>query len=680
MLRKIPAFASLFLVLSVPAGAQPGDDVRARLTGFSGWAAPDRPLRLSVDVTNAGTTPLEDVAVRLTFRERVRSRSALRASLDGNPSGQILAVTTEQLDKPIDPGATASVLIERDLGSLATAFRSGRAQSGVYPLGVTVLEGRRRAVERSGAIVFLASVPEARINTVWVMPIHRPLASDAHGVYDRTTLGRELLAGGRMRALADLLASRTSVPLTLAPTGQLADQLLDLSNGFVARSGRSRPESVAATDPLAVAAGELLARFRASIASPAFEIATAPYARARLGALISAGLSQDAHRQITQGQSRVAALLGRQPNPSLFADGAFGVDARSAGTFSALGAKTLILDPDSLSDRPEGRFGPDRVQDVRASNLSFDALLPDAPIRERLELRSQDPVLTTMGVVAETAAAYFELPALAAGRMVVVATSSTPDVGVAAPLVDVLSQAPWVRLRTASDAAADPELRPAGEQRRLDVGEADASARMVQARDARRIVQTLGKVLVAPSGAEELDRLDRLILASESADYDRKPATASSFAAAARDSALFRLSQISVPARRVTLTARGGQVPITVRNLTGYTIRLRVRLDSQKVTFPTGAVRTIEVPGKPEGASLGTLAFALEARAAGSFPVEVRLETPRGDEVIGSGQILVRSSAVSAVTFMATAGGALFLVGAWARRAMSRRPKRGSNA
>lgn len=77
---------------------------------------------------------------------------------------------------------------------------------------------------------------------------------------------------------------------------------------------------------------------------------------------------------------------------------------------------------------------------------------------------------------------------------------------------------------------------------------------------------------------------------------------------------------------------------------------------------------------------IGTLGFSLEAKAAGSFPLTVRIETTDGKDLVGTGQILVRSSAVSAVTFMATAGGALFLAVAWARRAMSRRAKRDATA
>jgi hypothetical protein len=675
--RRSPAILALLLLfLSLPAAAQPDDSVSARLVSFSGWAAPDRPLTLSVEIRNAGATPLGDVSVQLKIRDRVRSRSALRASLDGNPSGQPLAVTTEQLAGSIDPGAVATVPIERDLGSLATSFRSGRAVSGVYPLGISVLVGGRSLVDRSGAFVFLANPPETPLNLVWVMPIHLPLLSDAGGVYERTTVAKELQPSGRLAAMVDMLGAHAGTPLTLAPTGLLADQLADLADGFPTSDGKNVP----ATDPLARAAADLLSRVRSAIAAPAFEIASSTYARATVASLVANGLSLDAGRQALLGRDRVKQVLGRAPDPSLFVDGAFDADARSARTFAAIGSNTLVVDPAVLHNRTEGRFGPERIEEIGASNLSFDALIVDAPIRQRLEIVSQDPVLTAMGVIAETAASYFELPSLAAGRMLVVATAAMPEAAVAAPLLDVLSQAPWLRIRTASDAVAEPLLRPSGEPQRLDVRAPDGGARSLQSRAARRQVDIFGRVLVKPSGGDELTRLDRIVLVSESADYDRHTATAITLARGARERARHHLDRISVPPRRVTLTARGGQVPITVVNRSGYTIRLQVRLDSQKVTFPTGASRVIEVPGKDRGASLGTFPFALEARAAGSFPVTVRLETPDGHDLVGSGQILVRSTAVSAVTLMATAGGALFLLVAWMRRALSRRPKTGSTA
>jgi uncharacterized protein DUF6049 len=630
-----------------------------------------------VAVHNAGSSPLSEVAVRLTIRERVRSRSALRAVLDGNASGQSqLASTTEQYDETIDPGGDATISVQRDLGSLASSFRSGRGVGGVYPLDIVVRAAGRDVVERSTAFAFVAKPPEERLNVVWVMPIHRPLLSTAQGAYDRSVVARELIETERVSAIATMLAAHPNAPLTLAPTGLLADQMQDLSNGFPATDGQTVP----ANDRFAKSAASLLGRLRAALASPAFQVGVATYGRASLPALLASGLTVDADRQVVVGRDRVAQVLGRTPDQALFVDGGFGADARSLRTFAAVGAKTLVLDPDALNRRAEGRFGPERFEEVTAGDQTLDALVIDAPIRERLEVPSEDPVLTAMGIAAETAMSYFELPGLASGRMIVIATGSMPDPAIARPLLDVVAQAPWIRLRTAGDAATDVELRPAGEPIRLDVLPSDESDRTKQSRAARRQVDLLERILVSPSGSDEIGRLDRVLMAAESADLDPRPSSAINLARTARGRARALLNLVTVPPRRVTLTSRGGQVPVTIVNRTGYDVRVRVRLDSVKVTFPTGASRVVDIPGRERASSLKTLPFSLEARAAGSFPVAVRVETVDGRDLIGTGQILVRSSAVSAVTFMATAGGALFLVGAWARRALSRRNKRDATA
>jgi hypothetical protein len=254
--------------------------------------------------------------------------------------------------------------------------------------------------------------------------------------------------------------------------------------------------------------------------------------------------------------------------------------------------------------------------------------------------------------------------------------------GIAGPLLGAIAQAPWVRLRTVGDVATDPTLRPTDEPSRLVATERDAGTRYDQGRAARRLIDTFSSTLAAPSGATEIDALERLLLASESADYDRRISSAVALARVARERAQNLLAGIRVTPerRRVTLTRRGGQVPVTIRNRTGHSIRLRVSLVSPRVTFPEGSVRRIEIEGRARGTTLGTVTFRIEARSAGTFPIDVRLETPDGQNLVATGQVQVRSSAVSAVTLMATAGGALFLVGAWARRVLSRRRKRAASA
>jgi hypothetical protein len=666
LLLALAAAAPLALPATSSAQTRSVPSVTMRVRSVSSWTGPGRALRVVVEARNEGAAPLERLSVRLTIRDRVRSRSALRAALEGRAGGGVIAVTTEDLGRRLARGEAVEISVERDLSSLAAAFRPDRGRSGVYPLEIELQAEERTLAERSTAFVFLAAPPVASLNVVWVLPLHLPPLRDPQGVFDLPTVRAELSSEGRIGGLADLLAARSGAPLTLAPTGLFLDELADLADGFVAREGGSL-ESVPATDPLAQAAAAAIARLRAAASGAGSEVAATPYARADLSSLAAADLLADAGRQLRVGAARVAQELGRQPTVALLAPGAYRADVRSARTLGAFGARTLILDPASLRDRPDGRFGPDRPEEVTAPGISFTALLVDPPIRARLGAPEEDPSLAAQGVVAETAAASFELPALAAGRLLVIASDEAPDPAIAGPLLDALSEAPWVRLRTASDVAADPELRPEGEPLPLAAARARVDDRLQQARIARAAVETLAQI-VAASAEEATAPLDRLVLTAESADFEGRPAAGSAYARAARGRAERTLERVSVASRRVTLTARAGEVPVTILNRTGLAIRLRVRLVSAKLQFPRGAERLVALEGP-----VTTVTFAVQARTAGSFPATVVLETPDGSRVIGRGQVVVRSTAVSALTLAATGGGAIFLLGAWARRARARR-------
>lgn len=674
-------FAALgVLVLPPKAVAQAPDDVSVRLSSFDASAAPDRPLRVALEITNGGTSAIEDIAVSLTIRERVRSRSALHVALDREPQGAILAVTTEDLAESIAAGATAPVTIQRDLGSLANAFTAGRGGDGVYPLTIRVQVAGREVAERSTAFVFLATPPDTQLNVVWVMPLHRTTAMDSTGAYNRTTLTRELLANGTLRRAVEMLERYPAAALTLAPAGLLAHELRDLSDGFMVRGEGGAPVAVPATDQLAVAAQELLPRLRTVMASPSFEIATMPYSRADISALVAADMADDAIEQVTAGRQAVRELFARESNPAVFVNANYHADAGSAGTIAELGAKVLVLDQDDLRERPEGRFGnPDRPEEVRASGESFDALIVDEKARDRMQPPSStpdlDPVLQAMGALAEAAVTFFEVPGLAPARTFVFATNGMPSPAIAGPLLDALAASPWSRIRTVSDVIADPELRPAAEPLRLASRPLTTPTRLSFAKSARRQVSIFERVVQAP---DIVGDLERRILIAESADYagQRSGAVGSAIARSARDRAQSALARITVPPRRVTLTSRTGRAPVTVVNETGFEIKVMVRLDSAKVAFPDGSTRLVTVQPEP---GRQTVEFDVDPIAAGSFPVSVVLTTPDGRDEIGSGRLLVRSTAVSAVAFAATAGGALFLLGAWARRAFVRRPKTKAN-
>jgi hypothetical protein len=186
------------------------------------------------------------------------------------------------------------------------------------------------------------------------------------------------------------------------------------------------------------------------------------------------------------------------------------------------------------------------------------------------------------------------------------------------------------------------------------------------ARAGRTALSTLDSILVQPLSQSE--EYDRNLLASESSEWQADPAAGLRLARRVRSAVLNILSGIQVgTGRRVTLTSKSGSVPVTIINRNPFPVRLRVRVESAKVGFPNGAAKITQID--PPNA---TVDFTVLARAAGSFPLDVRLETPDGIRLIGRGSVILRSSAVSAVALLVVAGSTVFLLLAWARRTRKR--------
>jgi hypothetical protein len=514
------------------------------------------------------------------------------------------------------------------------------------------------------ALIFFSSLPTQLLNVVWLVPAHRPPAFARGLGYGAGGVAETLDPDRLSRTLAEI--TKRPAAVTLVPTAVLAETLADLSDGFRLRE-RRKARAVAGDGREARTAAAILGLLRRAATAPGVEVAAAPYARGDLVALAHAGLAREVRRQIVAGRARVAALLGRAPTPDLLVPAAFRIDARVAGILAARGIRRLVLDPDSLPGPAGGSsesplFGPSRPVTVQGpGGITFGALLADDDVRARLAggYAGVDRVLLAQNVLAETASAWHELPALASERLLVMASDDVPPPATTAALLAGIASAPWLRLRTASDALA--ALPPQGEPIALPLESPAESPILEAAARARRVVETVERVVTGVTPLERL--LDRYVLASESQDWDAAPARGLTMARDALGEAAAVLGRIRAPNRQVTLTARGGDVPVTVLNHTGQPITVRVRLESAKVVFPEGATRIADVEGR-----VRTLTFRVQARAAGSFPVDVLLETPDGHREIGRGRVVVRSTAVSAVTLAATGGGALFLLAAWARR------------
>jgi Family of unknown function (DUF6049) len=132
-------------------------------------------------------------------------------------------------------------------------------------------------------------------------------------------------------------------------------------------------------------------------------------------------------------------------------------------------------------------------------------------------------------------------------------------------------------------------------------------------------------------------------------------------------------SGVSTTHKRVTLTAREADVPLSFQNTSGKPVTVRVHLASEKLEFPDGDDREITLP---EGNS--TQSFRIEARASGTFPMTVYITSPDGRLSFGPAtRITVRSAVFSGVGAALTVGALLFLLLWWANHfRRTRRAKR----
>lgn len=644
--------------------AEPSID--AAVISFTPFNDPATPFRFEISVANTGPVPIDDARIRLTIYQRVLTRSALRASLQGRPQTGVAGVTSEPLGEPLVAGVPVTISVERDLAQVDGTFRARRgSRDGVHPVRIQIEGAGKDLWTGWSALVFLPAPPAERLNVTWILPVHHEALFDPDGSYPAGGVDRTMGPAGTLSAAIDAAASAAGLPATLAPSGLLADQLTDLADGFARRSAAGTVQSIA-SDAIPKAAAAALQRLSDAVEPEAVAMAAMPYSRANVVSLVHAEMGNDVGKQITVGASAVGAALGRGPDATVFVPADLTIDSRAAAAVAGSGVRAVVLDPAVLPPQ-SGPFGPDRP--VRVSGrrgVTMDALLADEGIRTHLDDATRDDadaVLAAQSALAETASAWLERPTLADGRAIVIATGVTPPAATIRALRAGLAAAPWLTMRSAADLlrAVPPEEEP----QPLPLGTIGPREEMQTLLTARRAIDILTRVIVSHDGPAA--DLDRLVLTAESADFAGTE-KGLAMARAAKSAADELVGKISAAPRRVTLTSRTGQLPVTVLNETGYVIAVRLRLISSKVEFPEGAEQTIEIPGRS-----ATITIPAKAIATGAFGVKIELRTPDGTFPIGDDELVVRSTAVSAVALVAVGGGILVLLATWFRRAGKRR-------
>ncbi len=626
---------------------EPPADVM-RLASQTPWVgrAGEFALRLLVATDHA-----RDLEVAVTVYQRIVTRSDFELTLTDTVRGSPITVAAAPLsDLTPDPGGAVTVRLPIQDPSLPRGGgRVALGREGVYPVRVELRERDGGAVSAKFT-THLVYVPEplegSKLGFAWVVPLHAPPSFAPDGT--RTISPPQLT---RLTTLTHALAAHAKVPVVLRPTPDTIDA--------VAAGTRPEEQDVVASLKRAVAGRQVLPE---------------TFVPVHLPAMLDAGLTDELATQRTRGAEVLAATVQQRPDPRTWVfDEHLDDDALAALRRDQI--DRIVVDDRSLdpSPLPVTLAQPFTLEERSSGRRKIDAIAADSGLAAHFD-PTPDPVLAGHQLLADLAVVHFDRP----GRPRIV-TAVPPrtwraDARFLEVVLSGLATSPVVAgttLDAAFNGVPDATVGNRPLVRRLVPANTRTPSMPARAlRAARRDLDSFNTIL--DPGNPVFENLDRRLLVGESTEV--RSSLRDDYTSGVEKSLRAELARVQMPGNRViTLTARQGEIPVTIRNLLGYPIHARLRVESDKLDFPGGGdsrVLTLERQNTTER-------FAVSARVSGAFPLRVVLVSEDGRLELGRSLFTVRSTAASGVGVILSVGAGVFLLLWWARHfARSRRSSR----
>ena len=639
------AFAAALVAaaLGPAAGPAPAAEGGVRLLSQTSWVSPGAEfvLRLGVDTPDEG-----DLELSVAVHQAVLNRTQFRQTIDGRVSGSPIQATSAPL-RELERDAGGAVRVVLPVHEPATAGGRERLilrRPGVYPVRVELRQlGGGEVVDRlTTHLVYVAPTTDGpRLGVTVVVPIHAPPARQPDGEISLPTT--------TVSAIADVARAVAASPATavLAPTPETLTALAEPPVGETLDAVRR----AAAT--------------RQVIAGPFVPVAPTAF---------GGPLEDEAAAQRTYGTDVVRRLV--RPDPS----------TNTAIVDAPTDEETIARLRDQQVDRvvvPESALAPIPLVVTLAQPFQLrgrqgrqlDAAVSDAGLAAHAA-SGEDAVLGAHHLLADLAVIYFDSPGLVRGVVAAIPRGWSPDAAFVETALSGLSSSPVLdainldqlfdRVPPATGTRRQPLVR--------DLAEAVSRQTLPVDRivDARRRLTAFASV--PEPGAAILPELEERLLVAESADLRPR----------ARDEHLDgfnrrideQIERIHIPrSRSITLTAREGEIPVTVRNNLGYGARVVLQLSSDKLEFPGGERVELELDRRNT-----TQRFRVRARTSGSFPLQVLVLSPDGALPVAESRFTVRSTAASGVGVILSIGAVWFLLLWWLRHVVRNRRARRTTA
>ncbi|RBY75917.1 hypothetical protein DQ239_15505 [Blastococcus sp. TF02-09] len=705
-----PASAAPTPAQPAPAAA-PADDagdaeqpVRIDVSRFEPrTVTPGSLITVTMRLTNTGTAPIEELAVRLQRGDALAGRAALAAE-DADPGPATTVVLPFQpLPEPLAPGDDVNVTYTVDSAELRLD------RDGVFPVLLNVngvVDGdTRRVGELSTYVVQQPLIPTARTAVAWLWPLTERTHRSASGEFADDGLATSVSEEGRLdRALGVIERLRgggpaPTLPVTLAIDPALVEELQLMAAGPYEVAG----EQGTGTD----AAAAFLERLRAVAA--VHPVVALPYGDVDADSLDAAGLGDVVTRSLPGTPagtaqdppgSPVDTPAGETAAPTDGADApaedvpapedgagariladALDVEPRTdvawapggtlrSSTLARLtegGIDQVVVAPGALTtgDSAVGLQDPTAAAPVTLGTAggAVDALVADARLSDVVagaEQAEGGPRIAQQRYLAELAVLTAQAPPGSEQTVLVTApreVDAGPD-GAGAMMADTATL-PWLRGAGMDALAGGPRtedgelLEPADQVLLTGEGLADVSA-AVAARD-----DLAGAVDGDPGTA--LQALDAATARATSVAWRADPAGFED-AAADLDDATDRLRDrvtLLAPADGTyTLASTDAPLVLTVRNDLPFAVRVlpEVRARSNR-GFSTGDIGVqVLAPG-----SRTVLQVPTSLRQSGGVAVTATLVTPGGGTLGEQVEMQVRSTAYGPISLIITIGAAALL-------------------
>ena len=574
---------------------------------------PGQTLSLRGRLTNASAQTISELRVRLLVSHSIiGSRGQFddyAATPDGAPPADATTVDTARVSVPrttLVPGASTRFRIDAPVDDLH--LPEGWK---VYEMAVQVTGATLLGVDTVGQVrTFLPWAPLGQLGSgsptpvAWIWPlVDRPHRTTSTQWTD-DDLASALRSGGRLSVLLDEAAAAqtqqpipakpvrrrkhhkpaptppprptiTPVPVTWAIDPMLVQDAQTMAAGYtVGPPGDRHPGTGQA------AARSWLSGLQAAVRHG--EVLGLPYGDPDIVAAIRAGLTTDAQRAQTIGQSLLARALPTAALPYAWPVGGFG-DQRSLDTLFTQGVTTVVLDSAALPvTGGDQSLTPGAHASVTTRDGIMDAVLADHRLSAAVDAAALEPSLgplTTQRVLSELLMIQAERPGLP--RAVVIAPDRrwSPQASLAQALLSGTGRVPWVQPVAVSQIVSAPVYDQV--QRSAVSYPADAHAAELRRSYLRSTIPLTNRLdaYAAVAGDTQAGQFDDDLLRLFSSAWRGDPAGA--FAARGKlDAALKHTMQkvriATQPDSLITLTGSSGTVPVTVSNELDTPVRVTV--------------------------------------------------------------------------------------------------------